>query len=161
MVLIGVVLVLLALVAGGVLIVGTARIGDTVDIDVLGTTVSFPPLVLLITGMVVISVFWLGWAVLRSGLRRVRRRRADAAEAARAAEARRVAEEQRLRNEIAARDAELAEERRLRSEAEQRSGGPGGVSAAESPAAPDDAGSGYPELLSTPPPPPSPPTARP
>ncbi|MGL5929698.1 MAG: hypothetical protein ACRCY8_12250, partial [Dermatophilaceae bacterium] len=143
MVLIGVVLVLLALVAGGVLIVGTAQIGDTVDIDVLGATISFPPLVLLITGMVVISVFWLGWAALRSGLRRVRRRRADAVEAARDAEARRVAEEQRLREEIAAREAELAEERRLRSEAEQRATPPGGIPVAEPAHASDDAASGY------------------
>ncbi|MGL5850930.1 MAG: hypothetical protein ACRCZD_09140, partial [Phycicoccus sp.] len=140
------------------------RIGDTVDIDVLGATISFPPLVLLITGMVVISVFWLGWAALRGGLRRVKRRRADAAEAARDAEARRVAEEQRLREEIAAREAELAEERRLRSEAEQRSTPPGGIPAAEPPHAPVDPGSGYRdagEPLSTPPPPPPSTTSRP
>ncbi|MGL4744805.1 MAG: hypothetical protein ACRCXL_10525 [Dermatophilaceae bacterium] len=146
MVLIGVVLVLLALAAGGVLAAGTARIDDTVDVEVFGVTASFPPLLLLVTGMVVISGFWLGWAVLRSGLRRNRRQRADAAEAAREAEARRTAEEQRLREEIAARDAELAEERRLRSEAEQRSTTPGGTAVAPAAAPPhtsDDASPVY------------------
>jgi len=92
MVLLGVILVLLAAAAGVVLIVGTAQLEDTVQIDVLGGTLSIPPLTLLVTGMVVISVFWLGWALLRSSLRRSKRRRIEAKEASAAAEASRAQE---------------------------------------------------------------------
>ena len=84
----------------------------------LGGTLSIPPLTLLITGMVVISVFWLGWALLRSGLRRGKRRRVEAKEAAAAAEAERVEEQQRMQEEFAAREQALTEERRRREEAE-------------------------------------------
>ena len=118
MVLIGVILVLLAAAAGVVLIAGTAQITDSVQIDVLGGTLSIPPLTLLITGMVVISVFWLGWVLLRSGLRRGKRRRVEAKEAAAAAEAKRVEEQKRTRDEFAAREQALNEERRRREEAE-------------------------------------------
>ena len=123
MVLLGVILVLLAAAAGVVLIAGTAQLSDTVQIDVLGGTLSIPPLTLLVTGMVVISVFWLGWSMLRGGLRRARRRRVEAKEAAAAAEARRLEdarEQNRLQDEFAAREQALAEERRLREQAEAR-----------------------------------------
>lgn len=126
MVLIGVLLVLLAAAAGVVLITGTARLTDSVEIDVLGGTLSIPPLTLLITGMVVISVFWLGWVLLRGGLRRAKRRRVEAKEAAAAAEARHredAEESKRMRDEFAAREQALLEERRLREEAEARAGG--------------------------------------
>ncbi|HWS57496.1 MAG TPA: hypothetical protein VN257_03085 [Actinotalea sp.] len=113
MVLLGVVLVLLAAGAGVALVAGTARLQDTVDVELLGGTLSLPPLVLLVTGMVVISLFWLGWAVLRAGLRHTKRRRLQAKEEAAEAEARRVAEEKRLQAEVATRDRQLAEERRL------------------------------------------------
>src|SRR6188508_428415 len=96
MVLLGVILVLLAAAAGVLLVAGTAQLTDSVQVDVPGGTLSIPPLTLLITGMVVISVFWLGWAMLRSGLRRSKRRRVEAKEAAAAAEARRVEEQKRL-----------------------------------------------------------------
>ena len=56
-----------------------------------GGTLSLPPLTFLVTGMVVISVFWLGWVVLRTGVRHSRRRRAEAKDAAKEAEAKRVA----------------------------------------------------------------------
>jgi len=127
MVLLGVILVLLAAAAGVVLIAGTAQLTDSVEIDLLGGTLSIPPLTLLVTGMVVISVFWLGWVLLRSGLRRGRRQRVAAKEAAAAAEARRVeqAQEQtRLQDEFTAREKALVEERRLREEAEARAAGP-------------------------------------
>jgi hypothetical protein len=114
MVLLGVILVLLAAAAGVVLFAGTAQLTDTVDIDVLGGTLSLPPLTLLVTGMVVISVFWLGWALLRGGLRRSSRRRAEAKEAAAAAEARRVEEERRLKEEFAVRERQLLDDRRRR-----------------------------------------------
>ena len=114
MVLLGLVLVLLAAGAGVLLFAGTAQLTDTVDVELLGGTLSLPPLALLITGMVVISLFWLGWAVMRGGLRHNKRRRVQAKEDAAAAEERRVAEEKRLQAEVATRDEQLAEERRLR-----------------------------------------------
>ncbi|GAA4410036.1 hypothetical protein GCM10023168_29270 [Fodinibacter luteus] len=116
MVLLGVLLVLLAAAAGVLLFAGTAQLTDTVDVEILGGTLSLPPLTLLVTGMVVISLFWLGWAILRSGLRRGKRRRVQAKEAAAAAEAQRVEDERRLKEEVAARDRQLMEERRLREE---------------------------------------------
>lgn len=128
MVLLGVLLVLLAAGAGVVLVAGTAQLTDSVQIDVLGGTLSIPPLTLLVTGMVVISVFWLGWVILRSGLRRGRRHRAEAKEAAAAAEAKRIEqarETKRLQDEFAAREQALIEERRLREEAEARAAGTG------------------------------------
>jgi len=118
MVLLGVILVLLAAAAGVVLVAGTAQLTDSVQIDVLGGTLSIPPLTLLITGMVVISVFWFGWAMLRSGLRRSKRRRIEAKEAAAAAEARRVEEQKQMQAEFATREQALVEERRRREEAE-------------------------------------------
>ena len=118
MVLLGVVLVLLAAGAGVLLILGTAQLTDTVDMTILGGTLSVPPLTLLVTGMVLISLFWLGWAMLRGGLRRGKRRRVEAKEAAAAAEARRLDDERRMQDEFAARERELAEERRRREEAE-------------------------------------------
>ena len=112
MVVLGVVLVLLALAVGILLVAGVASLEGTVDVSVPGGTLSLPPLTFLVTGMVVISVFWLGWVVLRTGVRHSRRRRAEAKEAAKEAEARRVAEEKRLKDEFAARERQLIEERR-------------------------------------------------
>ena len=114
MVLLGLILVLLAAAAGVLLILGTAQLTDTVDITILGGTLSLPPLTLLITGMVLISLFWLGWAMLRGGLRRGKRRRLEAKEAAAAAEARRVEDGRRMQEEFDARERELVEERRRR-----------------------------------------------
>jgi type VI protein secretion system component VasK len=131
MVLLGVILVLLAAAAGVVLVAATAQLTDSVQIDVLGGTLAIPPLTLLITGMIVISVFWLGWALLRSGLRRSKRRRVEAKEAAAAREAERAEEQRRMKEEFAAREQALTEERRRREEAEalvtdrQRSGSDG------------------------------------
>ena len=59
--------------------------------------------------MVVISVFWLGWALLRSSLRRSKRRRIEAKEAAAAAEASRAEEQKRLQDEFATREQALIE----------------------------------------------------
>lgn len=116
MVLLGLILVLLAAGAGVLLFAGTARLTDTVDIEILGGTLSLPALTLLVTGMVVITVFWLGWATMRAGLRRGKRKRVEAKEAAAAAEARRVADGQRMNEQMAARDREIADERRRREE---------------------------------------------
>ncbi len=117
MVLLGVVLVLLALGAGTLLVLGAVRLEDPVAIDVLGGTVNLPPVVFLVSGMVLITLFWLGWVVLRTGLRRGHRRRVEAREAERAAEERRLAEQQRMQEEVAAREHQLEAER-LRHEEE-------------------------------------------
>ena len=65
MIILGLLLVLLAVAAGILLFEGTSAITDGVDIDILNGTVSLPPLALLLTGAAVISVFWLGWALMR------------------------------------------------------------------------------------------------
>ncbi|HEX6917456.1 MAG TPA: hypothetical protein VF140_05205 [Phycicoccus sp.] len=118
MVVLGVVLVLLAFGVGALLVAGTASLDGTVDVSVPGGTLSLPPLTFLVLGMVVITVFWLGWAILRGGVRRSRRRRHEVKEA----EARRVAEEKRLKEELAARERAL-EERDKAAQAGRTTGG--------------------------------------
>lgn len=128
MIAIGIILILLAILAGVLLFMGTASITDRVTVDMPIGTLELPPLTLLIMGAVVITVFWLGWALFRSGIRRSSRRRKEAKEASRQAEARRVEAEQRAQDEYAARERELADERaradaeadRLRHEADDR-----------------------------------------
>lgn len=128
MILIGLLLIVLAAAVGTLLFLGTQQITDTTDIEVLGGTIGLPPLALLVAGAVTISIFWLGWALLRGGIRRTSRRRREAKEAARQAEAERIAHERRLQEEFALRERELAEERRaheadtaaLRQEADER-----------------------------------------
>ena len=116
MIILGLILVLLAVAAGILLFSGTAQLTDSVDIDVLGGTISLPPLALLITGAAVISVFWLGWALMRSGIKRSSRRRRAAKEEAAAAEQRRRDDERRMQEEFAQRERQLAEERRRHAE---------------------------------------------
>ena len=82
MILIGLLLILLAAAVGTLLFIGTQQITDTTDIDILGGTLGLPPLALLIAGALTISIFWLGWALLRSGIRRSSKRRARAKEQA-------------------------------------------------------------------------------
>ncbi|GGL42225.1 hypothetical protein H9L10_11310 [Phycicoccus endophyticus] len=128
MVLLGVVLVLLGLGLGALLVAGSVRLDDPVPVHVLGGTIELPPVVFLVSGMVVISIFWLGWVVLRTGLKRGHRRRVEAREARKAAEEERLAQEQRMKEEVEARERALEAERRrheeetarLRQEAEQR-----------------------------------------
>ncbi|WP_299446706.1 hypothetical protein [uncultured Phycicoccus sp.] len=128
MVIFGVLLIIVAVIAGVLLFMGTGSLTDTVDFEILGGTLSLPPVALLVTGMVVITVFWFGWFLLRVGTTRAHRRRAAAKEAAREAEEQRLADEARLKEELAARDRELAEERarheqreaELRREADER-----------------------------------------
>lgn len=111
-ILIGILLILLAAAVGTLLFLGTQQITDTTDINVLGGTIGLPPLALLIAGAVTISIFWLGWAMLRGGIRRSSRRRQQAKEAAKAAEADRVARERKMQEDFARQERELAEERR-------------------------------------------------
>ncbi|MCA0337780.1 MAG: hypothetical protein LCH66_13100 [Actinobacteria bacterium] len=128
MILVGLLLILLAAAVGTLLFLGTQQITDTTDINVLGGTIGLPPLALLIAGAVTISIFWLGWAMLRGGIRRGSRRRQQAKEAARTAEAERVARERQLQEDFARQERELAEERRrhesettrLRQQADER-----------------------------------------
>ncbi|MBM6404593.1 hypothetical protein JQN72_10110 [Phycicoccus sp. CSK15P-2] len=128
MALLGVLLVIAAVIAGVLLFIGTGSLSTPIQVDVLGGTVEFPPIVLLITGMVVISVFWFGWFLLRVGVKRGHRRRQEAKEAERLAAEQRLADEQRMKDEVAVRERQLEEERRrheereaeLRQEAEER-----------------------------------------
>lgn len=116
MIILGLILVLLAVGAGILLFEGTSALTDGVDIDILNGTISLPPLALLLTGAAVISVFWLGWALMRSGIKRGSRRRRQAKEEAAQAEQRRVETERRMQEEFAQRERVLAEERRRHEE---------------------------------------------
>ena len=111
-IILGLILVLLAIAAGILLYEGTSQLSDGVDFDVLGASISLPPLALLITGAAVITVFWLGWVLLRKGVNRGARRRRAAKEEAALAEQRRVDNERKMQEEFAQRERQLAEERR-------------------------------------------------
>ncbi len=116
MVLIGLLLIVLAAAVGTLLFLGTQQITDTTDIHVLGGTIALPPLALLLAGAVTISIFWLGWALLRGGIRRASRRRAEAKDAKRQEEQDRVAREQKMQQDFAERERQLADERRRHQE---------------------------------------------
>lgn len=107
MILAGLLLIIISVIAGVLLFMGTSSLTDHVDVNILNGTIGLPPLALLITGAAVITVFWLGWALLRGGIKLNSRRRKEAKAAARDAEARRVES-----------DRKLAEERRLREQQE-------------------------------------------
>ena len=128
MVILGVLLVLLAILAGVLLFIGISSLTTTVDFEILGGTLSLPPVVLLVTGMVIITIFWLGWVLLRVGTVRAHRRRVAAKEAARGAEERRLHEERAaaLRQEAETRVAEqhvATETARRRAEAAEARAG--------------------------------------
>lgn len=107
MILAGLLLIIIAVIAGILLFMGTSSLTDHVDVNILNGTIGLPPLALLITGAAVITLFWLGWALLSGGVRRNSRRRKEAKLAAREAEDRRLESERKL-----------AEERQLREEHE-------------------------------------------
>lgn len=115
-IILGLILVLAAIAAGILLYEGTSALTDGVDIDVLGGTISLPPLALLLTGAAVISVFWLGWVLLRQGFKRGARRRREAKEEAALAEQHRVDNERKMQEEFAQRERQLSEERRAHEE---------------------------------------------
>lgn len=115
-IILGLILVLLAIAAGILLFEGTSQLTDGVDIDVLNGTISLPPLALLLTGAAVISVFWLGWVLLRHGFKRGSRRRRAAKEEAALADQRRVDNERKMQEEFAQRERQLTEERRRHEE---------------------------------------------
>jgi len=112
-IILGLILVLLAIAAGILLFEGTSRLTDGVDIDIIGGgTISLPPLALLLTGAAVITIFWLGWALLRHGVKRGSRRRREAKEQSALTEQRRVEHERKTQEEFAQRERQMAEERR-------------------------------------------------
>ncbi len=117
MIILGLILVLAAIAAGILLFEGTSQLTDGVDIDVIGGgTISLPPLALLITGAAVITIFWLGWALLRQGMKRGARRRRAAKDEAALTEQRRVENERKMQEEFAQRERQLTEERRRHEE---------------------------------------------
>lgn len=116
MIIIGLILVLLAIAAGILLFEGTSQLTDGVTIDVFGGTITLPPLALLITGAAVITVFWLGWVLMRQGMKRGARRRRAAKEEAALADQRRVDNERKMQEDFAQRERQLAEERRQHEE---------------------------------------------
>ncbi len=86
MILIGLLLILVALAGGAFLFAGTSGLSSQkIDIDLLGVTVSLPPLSLAISGALVVLILWLGWALLRSGTKRSARLRREGKEQARVA----------------------------------------------------------------------------
>lgn len=138
MVVLGLVLVLLALLLGAALITGTSApetVGQDVDITVLDTvTFTLNPLTLVVSGMIVMFLLWLGLVLIKTTLARKarlrrerkaaelearerhRREEAEAAERARHEEGERQLEERRLKEER-----RHGEERRLGEE--RRAGG--------------------------------------
>lgn len=112
MIILGLILVLAAIAAGILLYEGTSQLTDKVDIDTFVGTINLPPLALIITGAAVISIFWLGWVLLRHGVKRGAKRRRTAKEEAALAEQRRVENERKVQEEFAQRERQMADERR-------------------------------------------------
>lgn len=81
MVVLGLVLVLLALLLGAALITGTSApetVGQDVDITVLDTvTFTLNPLTLVVSGMVVMFLLWLGLVLIKTTLARKARLRRE------------------------------------------------------------------------------------
>lgn len=116
MVALGVLLVLVAAAIGIGLIAAMAQLTPAIEVDVPGGTLDLPPVAVLVAGMVIVAVFWLGWVLLRSGVRRGHRQRVESKEAARSAEVARVDNEKRTKEEFAARERQLVQERRRHEE---------------------------------------------
>lgn len=98
MILLGLIIVLLAIAAGGLLYLATQNLTNPVDLEAGGYQVGATPLALLIAGAVVMLLLWLGLAMIRGSLRRKSRRRREAKEAQRQAEnEERIREDERSR----------------------------------------------------------------
>ncbi len=103
MILLGLIIVLLAIAAGGLLYLATQNLTDPIDLSAGGYQVGATPLALLIAGAVVMLLLWLGLALIRGSLRRKTRRRREAKEAQRQAEhEERIREDERSRMAAAA-----------------------------------------------------------
>lgn len=116
MILLGLLLVLLAGAAAYLLVIGVSSLDATIAISVPLGTINLPPLALLLTGMAVISLFWLGWVLLRTGIKRGARARREAKETQATLKAEAAAAELRARNEVTARESAVARERQIREE---------------------------------------------
>lgn len=125
MVILGLLLVLVAIAVAAIIIIGTNNpdvAAQAVDIDLLNVTIRLTPLELLLTGMGVMFVFWLGLVIMREALARkarARRERKDAETEARSRqeELQRKAEEER---EAAEAERQAAERERAAAEEEAR-----------------------------------------
>lgn len=92
MIILGLVLIIVALLLGLVLVLGTQAL-DPIALDLLDQTYLMSPLALVIAGAVAMTLLWWGWALVRMGTRRRARRSKAAKEAARQAELDRAAQE--------------------------------------------------------------------
>ncbi len=105
MILIGLILLVVGIGTGTLLVLGTSALTDPLTIKVLGGSVNLPPLTLLIAGMAAALLAWIGWELLRGGVKRSSRRRKQAKlDAQQAREAKAKAERERA-------DADAARER--------------------------------------------------
>lgn len=92
MIVLGLVLIILALLLGLLLVLGTQAL-DPITLEVLNQTYLMSPLALVIAGAVGMTLLWWGWALVRMGTRRRARKSKAAKEAARQAELDRAAQE--------------------------------------------------------------------
>jgi hypothetical protein len=118
-ILLGLLLIVVAVGAGVWLVLGSQSLTTPVDLHTAGYHVGVTPLALLITGAVVLLVFWLGLALIRGSVQRRRRPQREAKEAQRQAEI-----EENIRADERARAEEMhqnaiAERDRVRDEEEQ------------------------------------------
>jgi membrane protein implicated in regulation of membrane protease activity len=134
-VLLGVLLVLVAAGAAVWLVLGSQAVTAPVNLHTAGLKIGMTPLALLVTGAVILLVFWVGLALIRGSVKRRRRPAREAREAQRRAELEeniradeRSRAEETHRSALAERDrvredefqSRLAERDRLRDEDEQR-----------------------------------------
>lgn len=142
MVVLGLLILLVALALGTLLIIGTGTpevAAQDVKISLLDTVqLTLNPMALVIAGMVVMFLAWLGLVLIRSALNRKARARRERKEEARLAQQRRAdaereraerdrqheeqLKEQRMATETARERAEVAEEDARRAHPEDRSG---------------------------------------
>lgn len=142
MVVLGLLILLVALALGTLLVVGTSTpevAAQDVEISLLDTVqLTLNPLALVIAGMVVMFLAWLGLVLIRSALNRKARARRERKEEARLAQQRRAdaeraqaerdrqheeqLKEQRMATETARERAEVAEDEARRAHPDDRSG---------------------------------------
>ena len=92
MIILGLVLIIVALLLGSLLVLGTQAL-DPIPLEVLNQTYQMSPLALVIAGAIGMTLLWWGWALVRIGTRRRARKSKAAKEAARQAELDRAAQE--------------------------------------------------------------------
>lgn len=92
MIILGLILILIAALAGVFLFLGTQAL-DPIHFVVLNQTYEMSPLALVIAGVAATTLLWWGWALVRVGARRRARKSKEAKEAARQSELDRAARE--------------------------------------------------------------------